>query len=779
MFEYAVLTTLYWAAFYGLYALVLRRNTFFQLNRWYLLGALAAGMALPLLKDINLQWGPQEEPVLYMAPVVEGFEFIYNLEAVVIASPAAFPWKAVLAAVYLLGAGFCLLRLLAGLYRLRRLRAGSELEYVGGNRIAYTSSAHLPFSFGRTIYMSRQTRWAPEEEAGIISHERAHIRDGHTMDVLALELLGVVFWFSPPLYMYRRALRLQHEYIADAIVLRTRARSDYGRLLIRQALPGLHPYIAHSFHSSLKQRISMMTKTQSNPGARWLYLAAAPLAFGLVLLFSQRSAIAAALPELSTLLVYGDQAEADEAPEAPAPVLQVETSGKGGDPDVMPVFAGCENEPLETRKACSDRNMLEHVYRNLSYPEAAREAGIRGTVVSRFTVSATGEVTNLEIVKDIGGGCGDEVLRVLKSMPRWTPGMKEGKPVAVTLNLPVRFSLPDYEKAEEFTADHSIIYDGGKNEMKTSIEGTPTVVGNAVKIETGQPLVFINGKKTADGKKVMAEVNPDQIKSIEAMKGEQAIEYAGEEGKHGVILITLYADGEKPVSAPAPPPPSSALSTPTGVFKVVEEMPRFPGCEDASLQIVERKNCADRKMLEFIYHNLRYPALARENGIEGTVVISYIVDTDGSLKDIKAVRGIGGGCEEEVVRIVNLMPRWIPGRQKGEDVAVQFNLPVRFKLDADPPANTAPAGSQALKVEDFKLFPNPSEGKFTLQFKAPEKPTHIQVRDMQGRVVLTRNLGAFPGTFREELDLGRSPKGDYVVVISQGELVFTANYIKL
>jgi TonB family protein len=748
MLEYLFLVTLYWTAFYALYALALRRTTFFGLNRGYLLLSLAAGLALPLVKDLALWPAPEDAPVLYMAPIAEGFQMIQAFEITVTAPPqeAVFPWRTVLSTLYLVGAGFAFFRFSLGLYRLWRLDRSGENARIHGMRTVFTHKTHLPFSFGRTIYLSRKNQWPPEEEADILRHERAHIQDGHTADVLLLELLGVVFWFSPPLYFYRRALRLVHEYIADAAVLRTRAKSVYGRLLIRQAVPGLHLSLAHSFHSSLKQRIAMMTKTQSNPAAKWLYAAFVPLALGLLLAFSNRSAIAASFPELSTLLVPpGIEEKSAAAPTGTATVEAPVLSG--GDPDEMPVFAGCENESAEARKACSDQKMLEFVYNRLRYPEKAREAGIVGTVVARFTVSATGEVTGLESLKDIGGGCGEEVLRVLHEMPRWTPGTKEGKPVAVTLTLPVRFALP---AEESFTSDYNMVFDSERKELKTSVDGVVNILGVEAKEVTlsdgeqqdSKPIFYVNGKRVSESA-VNVDLNPDQIKSIEVLKDEKAIAYAGEEGKNGVILITLYADGEKR-------PATSGASSGKEAFKVVEEMPRFPGCEDAAdLSMEARRNCADKNMLEFVYNNIRYPAQAREAGVEGTVVVSFVIETDGTITEPKVLRDIGGGCGDEVLRVVNLMPRWIPGKQKGQPVRTQFNLPIRYKLEGDVKPSTAPAGTPALKLDDFKLFPNPStDGKFTLQFNAPAQPTLIQVRDMQGREVLKRNLSRFSGVPR-------------------------------
>jgi periplasmic protein TonB len=136
--------------------------------------------------------------------------------------------------------------------------------------------------------------------------------------------------------------------------------------------------------------------------------------------------------------------------------------------------------------------------------------------------------------------------------------------------------------------------------------------------------------------------------------------------------------------APPPPPPPPKEPEIEEIFKVVEEMPRFPGCENESTAEA-RKACADKKMLEFIYKNIKYPAIARENGVEGTAVITFVVEKDGTVADARVVRDIGAQCGTEALRVVNLMNeqniKWVPGKQRGRSVRVQFNLPVRFKLE--------------------------------------------------------------------------------------------------
>ncbi len=136
--------------------------------------------------------------------------------------------------------------------------------------------------------------------------------------------------------------------------------------------------------------------------------------------------------------------------------------------------------------------------------------------------------------------------------------------------------------------------------------------------------------------------------------------------------------------APPPPPPPPPVAEEEEIFKVVEEMPRFPGCENLATT-EERRACADKKMLQFIYDNIQYPAIARENGIEGTVVVRFVVEADGSIKQAEVVRDIGGRCGEEALRVVNMMnklpQKWTPGKQRGKPVRVWFNLPVKFILE--------------------------------------------------------------------------------------------------
>ncbi len=143
------------------------------------------------------------------------------------------------------------------------------------------------------------------------------------------------------------------------------------------------------------------------------------------------------------------------------------------------------------------------------------------------------------------------------------------------------------------------------------------------------------------------------------------------------IRFIVPAPQIEPTAKPAskestnPLPNNTGLQNPTKdstpVYKVVEQMPSF--------------SLGQAAMLQYLDQNIEYPQIAKENGVVGFVVVQMIVEKDGSLSNLKVVKGIGAGCDEEALRIIRLMPKWKPGFQNGQAVRVQFNLPVRFKLD--------------------------------------------------------------------------------------------------
>jgi TonB family protein len=174
---------------------------------------------------------------------------------------------------------------------------------------------------------------------------------------------------------------------------------------------------------------------------------------------------------------------------------------------------------------------------------------------------------------------------------------------------------------------------------------------------------------------------------IEEVPEEQLLE------EEDVDFVDMSVDDKSVVDRPAPvvekaPPPPSPPPPPgpdvEEIFKVVEEMPRFPGCEDLPSS-AERKTCADGKMLRFIYANFKYPESVKESAVSGTVVVQFTVQTDGTISDIEIIRSLHPELDKEALRIFHLMMEqgllWTPGKQRGRPVKFRYNLPIKIELE--------------------------------------------------------------------------------------------------
>ncbi len=186
---------------------------------------------------------------------------------------------------------------------------------------------------------------------------------------------------------------------------------------------------------------------------------------------------------------------------------------------------------------------------------------------------------------------------------------------------------------------------------------------------------------------------PPKMTAAEKIDIEEEIEFIEEEKPklEETLLDEKIVEKEEVEYTPKPTPKSQPKPTPPVLpppvvedekeYLMVEYMPRFPGCEDHGLMKEEKYKCAEKSMLQFIYSNIKYPHIARENGIEGTVAIQFVVGKDGAITDLKIAKDIGGGCGAEAARVLKMMPTWIPGIQQGNKVKVRYTIPVKYQLN--------------------------------------------------------------------------------------------------
>lgn len=428
MAAYLIQTTCCWLLLYGIYIGLLRQRTFYQYNRLFLLGTILGGLLLPLLPDYLATELPAEQ-LLFDLPVV----YVGWLDPLIIeeglleASTGAPIWRQLFLGIYLIGALIFAMRLFYGFYRLYQLKKKAQGVAHAGYKLWISEQVPSPFSFFNYIYWNPNLDHQQKEGAAILAHELAHVRRRHSLDIILLELLQVLFWFHPLIPMIKKSIRNVHEYQADADVLKQVPVRPYGQILLYQARyndPQLR-LVNHFFTTQIKQRIIMMTRKPSSKRQLWAYALAMPALVIMGLLFLQTEAYA----HLNT----------------PSVNYSLESMEATTDPDKMPVFPGCEDAGAEQQK-CSNQQLIQFIIKKMKYPKAAKDAGVEGMAVISFKIDAAGQVIDAEIVKDPGAGCGAEALKIVESMPNWKPGIKDGKPVTVEMKLPFKFALDDKDK---------------------------------------------------------------------------------------------------------------------------------------------------------------------------------------------------------------------------------------------------------------------------------------------------------------------------------------------
>lgn len=414
MIQYILEVGFVWLVLYLFYALFLQKERFFAINRSYLLIALIAGLCFPFIEIETTNIYLSQLPILLNEVAVNAEQNI-NTPA-----PQGNNWNYMFiwSGVYVIGFLFSLTRFSISLVKIKQLYNDASLENCSAHCLVKTNEVHSPFSFGKYLFISNEIQVNNKEYQYILEHETAHIIQNHTLDILLIEILSILFWFNPLLLFYTTALRDQHEYLADQAVLHHAPIKEYGQLLIEQSIPGLKiGLVNHLIYSQLKKRINMMTKKHSLK-IPYLRYATSIAAF---------------------FLVFWTVSCQKDTNEQTTEVFTVV--------EEMPylISAACEGKIGKERKECSDTELLRFVYDNVTYPKAAQENGTEGMAVVSFVITTEGDVTSIKTVRDPGDGCGAEAARIVELMKtkriEWAPGRQKGKIVAVKYNLPIRFKL--------------------------------------------------------------------------------------------------------------------------------------------------------------------------------------------------------------------------------------------------------------------------------------------------------------------------------------------------
>jgi TonB family protein len=289
-----------------------------------------------------------------------------------------------------------------------------------GMKIVRLQSDKIPFSFFYWFFVSDHLLNDQRFDA-VLAHEKAHARRFHSLDILYFELLQAVFWYHPAWYFLRSELKTMHEFEADQLAIKKVNKSSYQKTLLELSTYGGMLWLTNPFNVSLiKKRLLMMNQIKGKqPALKWLKLTLL-LPFFLAAVFIQSCNFAT--DTIEEVKLDEDQTPAFKQEQTPGEEVFTVV-------EVMPEYPG------------GPAAMMNFLANNISYPEQARRDTIQGRVFVNFVVEADGSVSNVKILRGIGGGCDQEAKRVVELMPKWTPGYQRGQAVRVSFNLPVRFAL--------------------------------------------------------------------------------------------------------------------------------------------------------------------------------------------------------------------------------------------------------------------------------------------------------------------------------------------------
>jgi len=283
--EFIAKSALSMALLYGVYFFCFRNETWFRLQRIYLLFALAVSVLISYA-DLSVPQFLPTPPT--MRPIIEitNFEFGQMATPAKIPTDRSFAWDMVWKFIYVAGVVFFSVRLLLIIRTFQKLKKQHETITYNGHRVVLVDQATPSFSFGGTIYMACSD-FSSTHAQSIFDHEKAHVYQRHSADLLFAELIHVLLWFNPFVKLFIHAIKQVHEYLADEAVLRSGTnKTAYSQLLLTQCALASNTAIASSFSSHIKKRIVMIAKIKSSKFSQIKLLIALPVLGMLAFLFS-------------------------------------------------------------------------------------------------------------------------------------------------------------------------------------------------------------------------------------------------------------------------------------------------------------------------------------------------------------------------------------------------------------------------------------------------------------------------------------------------------------
>ena len=467
------------------YYLVLRNDTNFKFSRYYLLGSAMLTLVIPLLHFSNPFKGENALPLVNDLQAITLPELVIQLGNDVAGSGGeAGSWSLplVISLVYL---GVMLVMLTLFIYQVyqiisfRRLKKDAIVRHA--EHVVIPTDGQLPtFAFFNMIFFDNTAPLSEQEKEKIMEHEAVHVSQRHTLDLMVLELVKILFWINPVAWWMHKSIRNVHEYLADQSILKNADREGYSSLLAKMALRQMSLSVGHHFNKSLTLKRIKMIKSPKTKFKNWKWASMIIVVTLVVTVFScndvneiaetasQKQIPAELEPELKRLQEKYPEAEfayietdAENKeklerlgkldPKTIAYTKEWEETGmigiiisKSGELMKLPDEDGAFWVVEETAEPYGGFEALyAKLAETLKYPVQARELGIEGKVYIGFIVDTDGSLTDIKVAKGIGGGCDEAALEAMKTIEPFKPAKQRGKKVKQKLVLPITFKLDD------------------------------------------------------------------------------------------------------------------------------------------------------------------------------------------------------------------------------------------------------------------------------------------------------------------------------------------------
>lgn len=398
------------AILYLAYYFLLRKERSFRYNRFYLLAAILFAVSFPL---IEIDYNPANTPAVLNSihqvgnevgnePIIEA-EKAYSYTITAQSERPFFLWWEILLIIYVTGAVLGLMRLLI------RIRSFKEVVWFKRHTTRYktegayfhvnTDGSTPTFSFFNYLFWDNTLSLTEQEKQQVLDHEKVHIREKHSYDIMFVELLKVIFWFNPFMYLYKSLLEECHEYLADRKVAAQTGATIYSQLLVKTVFRkmGLE-YGSYFGKNQTVKRVNMLSSKRKTNFLRLLI--PLPLIAMLFFIFSFEAQIPSEI-KITSFTV--------------------------------------ENQALTYDKSPTPPNGIKGLEESILYPEKAILANIEGELVVSFTVNTKGTIEDLQFDKKLGYDCEQEVLNALKRSGRWSPAVIEGELAKARVKLPIQF----------------------------------------------------------------------------------------------------------------------------------------------------------------------------------------------------------------------------------------------------------------------------------------------------------------------------------------------------